>query len=68
MPLLGLHPYKISDEWAMFLGFPGTIFLRGLQLLIVPIIFASLIAGVSSNKSLPHPQNGRARAFQVPPP
>ncbi|XP_072014208.1 excitatory amino acid transporter 4-like [Amphiura filiformis] len=43
----GLHPYNLSDEAILIIGFPGDIFMRCLQLLILPIIVTSLITGTA---------------------
>jgi len=35
-----------GKRWAFWLGFPGTMFLRALKCLVVPLIFCSMVAGV----------------------
>ncbi|XP_072013467.1 excitatory amino acid transporter-like [Amphiura filiformis] len=44
----GLHPYDLSEETILAIGFPGDIFMRCLKLLILPLIITSLVTGSAS--------------------
>ncbi|CAL8114336.1 unnamed protein product [Orchesella dallaii] len=48
--LLGLllKPFQHNDVVASLVGYPGELFMRALQLLIIPVVVISLIAGSSS--------------------
>ena len=48
----GLHPYNLSDETILAIGFPGDIFMRALKLLILPLIITSLVTGTFKMRSL----------------
>lgn len=41
----GLHPYQLSEDAILLIGFPGDVFMRLLKLLILPLIITSLISG-----------------------
>lgn len=36
-----------GKRWAFWLGFPGSMFLRAIKCLVVPLIFCSMVAGVA---------------------
>ncbi len=46
----GLHPYHLSKDAILIIGFPGDVFMRLLKLMILPLIVTSLITGQSSYK------------------
>jgi len=45
---LGLRPVNLSEKSILLLSYPGELFMRLLQLMILPLIIASLITGAAS--------------------
>ncbi|KAF8771074.1 Excitatory amino acid transporter 3 like protein [Argiope bruennichi] len=45
---LGLQSYKLSNHTIYLIGFPGQLVLRAFLMIIVPLLFCSLVLGVSS--------------------
>lgn len=41
------HDFELSDDWKVAIAFPGEILMRMLKCLIVPLITASLISGLT---------------------
>jgi Na+/H+-dicarboxylate symporter len=50
-PSSGLVSEKISSELANWLDLPGQIFMRLVQMIMIPLIFASIISGIVGNTS-----------------
>lgn len=44
----GLRPYQLGGDTLMLISYPGELFMRVLNLVILPLIIASLIASSSS--------------------
>jgi Na+/H+-dicarboxylate symporter len=43
-----LSATEADPLWGIWLGMPGTLYLRGLKLLVVPLVFCSVVTGVAS--------------------
>jgi len=50
-PEAGLISAEVSEKTAGWLDMPGKIFLRLVQMVMIPLIFASIITGIISNSS-----------------
>ena len=50
-PSTGIISSKLSGELANWLDLPGQVFLRLVQMIMIPLIFASIITGIVSNSS-----------------
>lgn len=50
-PSTGFISEKLSVELANWLDLPGQIFMRLVQMIMIPLIFASIISGIISNTS-----------------
>ncbi len=40
-----------ADDWSAWLALPGNLFLRLVQMIMIPLIFSSIITGIISNSS-----------------
>ena len=49
---LALNLSHAAPEWRIWLGMPGSIYLRTLTLLIVPLVFCSVVSGIGSLQGL----------------
>lgn len=47
--LVGTHTAQIIGNW---LAFPGRLFLALIQMIVIPLVFASIITGLTSSKSM----------------
>ncbi len=45
----GLVSPKLAQGISVWLGFPGTLFLKLVQMIMIPLIFSSIITGLASN-------------------
>jgi len=50
-PSTGMVSEKLSLELAIWLDLPGQIFMRLVQMIMIPLIFASIISGIVGNTS-----------------
>lgn len=50
-PSTGLIPEKLSSGLANWLDLPGQIFMKLVQMIMIPLIFTSIISGIVSNSS-----------------
>jgi Na+/H+-dicarboxylate symporter len=48
-PGMGWVPVKVSQSLGNWLALPGKLFLRLVQMIMIPLIFASIIRGIASN-------------------
>lgn len=48
-PNMGIVPENISHSLGGWLGLPGKLFLKMVQMIMIPLIFASIISGIVSN-------------------
>jgi Na+/H+-dicarboxylate symporter len=51
-PSAGLVPKDLAAVIGNWLGFPGQLFLALIQMIVIPLVFASIIRGLSSNDDL----------------
>ena len=45
---LALNVGRANPEWRRWLGMPGTLYLRALTLLVVPLVFFSIVIGIAN--------------------
>lgn len=50
-PSAGWVPEKLSGELANWLDLPGQVFMKLVQMIMIPLIFTSIISGIVSNTS-----------------
>ena len=51
-PSAGLVTPATASAIGNWLGFPGQLFLASIQMIVIPLVFASIIRGLSSNNDL----------------
>lgn len=50
-PSLGLVPETISTNFGDWFALPGMLFLKLVQMIMIPLIFASIVRGITSNNT-----------------
>nr|XP_006824025.1 PREDICTED: putative sodium-dependent excitatory amino acid transporter glt-6-like [Saccoglossus kowalevskii] len=58
--VLIMRPYNPSDDTIMWIGMPGELFLRGLEMTIIPLLVSTVITAVAG---LELKENGRMAAW-----
>ncbi len=51
-PTIGIIDPQVSAIFVEWLALPGTVFLRIIQMIIIPLIFASVIRGIAANNNI----------------
>lgn len=51
-PGVGLVPSDIAEVVASWLALPGQLFLAAIQMIVIPLVFASIIVGIAGNEDL----------------